>query len=258
MAFFLAPSSLIHAAGNIAAPVLEGAGAINSAIGGGGDLTQIGHAISNPNKVYTGSLNPVTAINNTGGTSSFTGAASSPKANTTPATPTQTPQPQGATTTADSGLLANGDNANNPAYGMYAGNAQSALQSALNSYNNSVAGVGQQYNRQNNQLQSTLGQNTEDYNTRLTTQDQNKLTNDNNIQQSANQGYQSPDATIGVRTASGGSQGNLLSKARFRRRSSEPAESRSNPCVPSQETCAESPKPSRIWRSMINMLYYNI
>jgi hypothetical protein len=120
-----------------------------------------------------------------------------------------------ADTTANTAGNGNGSTVNtaaavDPAYSLYAGQAQSALQRALNAYNNSNASIGQQYGQQNAALQSALNQTTSDYNHNLTAQDQSRLTNDNQIHQNANEGYQSLLRVLGGMGAGGGSEAQYL------------------------------------------------
>lgn len=187
-------ASLLHDVGQFAGHTLN-------ALPG---YSTLGSQITNPNVNYLGVANPPTPSNNY-----YTPpAGSSPvKANSTPGTTSTQGQVLGDSTISGSGAsTATVD----PAYALYAGQANDALARALTAYNNAQAATNQQYSTNQNELTSGLNQTTGDYNTGLTSQDQARLTNDNQIYQNANQGYQSIMRILGGLGAGGGSEAQYL------------------------------------------------
>jgi hypothetical protein len=104
----------------------------------------------------------------------------------------------------------NNGTTSDPAYSLYAGQAQSALQRALDAFNTQQGAIGHQFDTQHNQLTSALQQNQADYQNGLTQQDQTRLTNDNSIKQGGYQGYQSLMRVLGAMGAGGGSEAQYL------------------------------------------------
>jgi len=132
--------------------------------------------------------------------------SNNPAGTATPATPATQGYVQGDNTTIGSGTSTTVD----PAYALYAGQANDALGRALAAYNNANGATNQQFNTNQNELTSGLNQTTSDYHTGLTSQDQARLTNDNQIYQNANQGYQSIMRILGGLGAGGGSEAQYL------------------------------------------------
>lgn len=200
-------SGLTHLVGNVAAPVLEGAGAINSAVGGGGELSQIGHAISNPNVAYTGSLNPITAINNSGGASSFAPAAT----NNTQAATTNTPNTS-AGTNSNSGSYtyspaATGGSAIDPntglTYDALTGQVNSSLADLGNQQTVGNQNISDAYNTQVNALNTALQQAQNSYNNNTASTLQNYVGARGNEQQAVGQQANSLQRLLGAHGYSG-------------------------------------------------------